>query len=280
MRFLFTRRWVLFALAVAALAWLATELGQWQFHRLDDRRAENSRVAANLDQPPVPITDLMAVGEPVPVQHEWRKVIVHGTWDDENTLVLKYQTRSGAPGVDVVTPLVTDSGAAVLVDRGWLSTANNGGERPELPAATDGQVTVIGWVRVDGTGRATAVNNLETRALSSSAVAEVLDVPLYGGFLDLSSERPVPAEVLELAELPDDTSEGPHFFYGLQWWFFALLAVTGFGYLAYDEARMAREKKAREDQPPVPGTGLGTDPDGSEGAEHPAVHREHHAGHE
>jgi len=271
-RFLFTRRWVLFALAVAALAWLATELGQWQFHRLEDRRQENSRVTENLDQPPVPITDLMAVGKPVPEKNEWRKAIVHGTWDDENTIVLKYQTRNGAAGVDVVTPLVTDSGAAVLVDRGWMSTANNGGERPELPEAGTGVVTVIGWVRVDGTGRATEVNDLETRALSSSAVAEVLDTPLYGGFLDLHTERPVPVASLEPIELPDDTSEGPHFFYGLQWWFFALLAVTGFGYLAYDEARMARSRA-------VPDLGQDLGPD-LESPEHPAVDREHHAGHE
>lgn len=264
MRFLFTRRWVLFAVAVAALAWLATELGQWQFHRLDDRREENSRVAENLDQPPVPIDDLMAVGRPVAERDEWRKVIVHGTWDDASTIVLKYQTRGGAPGVDVVTPLVTSTGDAVLVDRGWMSTANNGGERPDLPSATGGEVTVIGWVRADGTGRATEVNDLETRALSSRAVAEVLDTPLYGGFLDLSRQRPEPAAALEPIELPDDTSDGPHFFYGLQWWFFALLAVVGFGYLAYDESRMARKRAVGD----------------SESAEHPAVDREHHAGHE
>ena len=36
------------------------------------------------------------------------------------------------------------------------------------------------------------------------------------------------------AELPD-LGNGPHFFYGLQWWFFGLLAVFGFFYLAYDE---------------------------------------------
>jgi len=265
-RFLFTRRWVLFAIAVAALAWLATELGQWQFHRLDDRRAENSLVAENLGQPPVPIDDLMEVGKPVEEDHEWRKVIVHGTWDDANTIVLKYQTRSGAPGVDVVTPLVTPSGDAVLVDRGWMATDNNGGERPDLPEATSGEVTVIGWIRVNGTGRATTVTDLETRALSSTSVAKVLDDPLYGGFLDLHTERPAPATALEPIELPDDESEGPHFFYGLQWWFFALLAITGFGYLAFDEARMARREKA---------AALA-----SESPEHPTVDREHDPGHE
>ena len=44
-------------------------------------------------------------------------------------------------------------------------------------------------------------------------------------------------------ELPD-LGNGPHFFYGLQWWFFGLLAVFGFGYLAWDERRRMRRGQA------------------------------------
>src|SRR5206468_3145126 len=90
-RFLFSRRWVLFALTVGLMAWGATLLGQWQFHRLDERRSENSLLKRNLVQPPVPIADLMSVSKAPSDDHEWRKVIVHGTWDDPHTIVLKYQ---------------------------------------------------------------------------------------------------------------------------------------------------------------------------------------------
>lgn len=264
MRFLFTRRWLLFALVVAALAYLATLLGQWQFHRLEERRESNERVSRNIDRPPVPIADLLAVGREVDQDDEWRRVVVHGTWDDANTIVLKYQTRKGGAGVDVITPLVTDEGPAVLVDRGWMATGNTGGTRPETPATSSGPVTVIGWVRKDATGgSATIDDDLTTRSVSSKAAAEVLPHPLYGGFLDLHSESPEPAEPLEEIELPDDKSEGPHFFYGLQWWFFGALAIFGFGYLAYDERRRARMEKAA-----------------SEGAEHAAVDGEHDAGDE
>ncbi len=44
-RFLLSRRWVLFFLVVVVLAWLATQLGQWQFHRLDERKHDNHIVA-------------------------------------------------------------------------------------------------------------------------------------------------------------------------------------------------------------------------------------------
>lgn len=285
MRFLFTRRWVLFGLTVAALAWLATQLGQWQFGRLDDRRDLNHLVAANLDQAPAPVDELLRVGTNPQKDDEWRKVVVHGRWDDQHTIVLKYQTRDGGPGIDVVTPLVTcavvdqrsnddpaddacaEPGPAVLVDRGWMQTDNSGGERPALPAATRGEVTVVGWIRRNATGSAAEVNDLSTRALSSSTASKVLNksavgYDLYGGFLDLESEQPAPANALAAVELPDDTSEGPHFFYGLQWWFFAALAVFGFGYLAYDERRQAQKQRS------------------SERAEHPAVDGEHHSGDE
>ena len=256
MRFLISKRWLLFALFVAALAWATSLLGQWQFHRLDERRAENRLIAANLDRPPVSLGTLLEVGKPPAERDKWREVIVHGTWDDAHTIVLKYQTRDGTSGVDVVTPLLTEGGAAVLVDRGWLETENVGSGRPDLPPAATGPVTVLGWVRLDGSGGATTVSELATRAISSTAAAKVLPYPLYGGFLDLHTESPAPATRLGSTELPDDTSDGPHFFYGLQWWFFGLLAVVGFAYLAYDEWRRAREER-------------------SERAQHAAVDREH-----
>jgi cytochrome oxidase assembly protein ShyY1 len=242
-RFLFSRRWVLFFISVVAMAYGASLLGQWQFHRLDDKRVENKIVARNLDAAPVPVKALLAVGKAVNAQDEWRRVTATGTWDDAHTIVLKYQTNAeGSPGIDVATPLVTIDGPAVIVDRGWMSTDNSGGGRPKTPAPTTGKVTVTGWVRVNATGGASKVSQLQTRALSSEEIAKVLDYPVYGGFLDLSEQSPPPVKRLGHIELPDDTSEGPHFFYGLQWWFFGALAVFGFAFLVYDEWRRAHPR--------------------------------------
>ena len=245
MRFLISKRWLLFALFVAALAWATSLLGQWQFHRLDERRAENRLIAANLDRPPVSLGTLLEVGKPPAERDKWREVIVHGTWDDAHTIVLKYQTRDGTSGVDVVTPLLTEGGAAVLVDRGWLETENVGSGRPDLPPAATGPVTVLGWVRLDGSGGATTVSELATRAISSTAAAKVLPYPLYGGFLDLHTESPAPATRLGSTELPDDTSDGPHFFYGLQWWFFAVLAFGFYLYFAWTEYTSTSSPRGR-----------------------------------
>ena len=73
--------------------------------------------------------------------------------------------------------------------------------------------------------------------------------PLYRGFLDLAAGEPASRRrTSQPVELPDDTSNGPHFFYGLQWWFFGALAVFGFCYLAWDECRQRRGTRPRPAQ--------------------------------
>ena len=139
-------------------------------------------------------------------------------------------------GVDVVVPLETTGGPAVLVDRGWLATDSPDGDVGDVPAPPAGQVTVTGWVRVDATGDSTDVTDRSARAISSTRIGAALDRELYGGFLDLKSEDPAPETELVKAELPDLVN-GPHFFYGLQWGYFGLLAIFGFCYLVYDEWR-------------------------------------------
>ena len=240
MSFLFTRRWLLFALAVVVLAYGAYWLGEWQFHRLADRKERNAQTEQNLHRPPAPVDDVLAVGRPVRPQDEWRRVRATGTYLPQDRIIVRYQTRDGASGVDVVTPLETrPGGPLLLVDRGWVATQNAGTTTPDVPAPPDGEVTVVGWVRADATGDATTVTDGSTRAVSSSAIGATLDRPVYSGFVDAQRESPAPRERLVHAETPD-LSNGPHFFYGLQWWFFGALAVFGFGYLAWDERRKLR----------------------------------------
>ncbi len=240
-----SRRWVLFALAVAILAYGAWWLGEWQFHRLADREHRNAITRHNLAAPPVPVDELLEPGRPVDQAHEWRRVTATGRYVDSETVIIRYQTRNGASGVDVVTPLRTTAGPALLVDRGWMQTKNVGAATQQAPPPPPGTVTVTGWLRADATGDSAVVSDRSARSVSSVEIGRHLPFPVYSGFVDALSESPKPAQPLVPAE-PPDLGNGPHFFYGLQWWFFGVLAVFGFFYLAWDEHRKRRRASAAD----------------------------------
>lgn len=242
LRFLVSRRWILLALSVVVLSYLAYWLGQWQFHRLADRQERNTITERNEVATPRPASEVLSGSHGVAREDEWRLVTATGTYRPDDTVLVRYQTRDGQLGVDVVVPLETTSGAILLVDRGWFAANDQQPSPAAAPPPPPGEVTVTGWVRADATGDSTQVTDSSTRAISSRAIGASLGLTCLRGFVDLKTEDPPAADPLQVAELPD-LGNGPHFFYGLQWWFFGLLAVGGFCYLAVDEWRRTTGRK-------------------------------------
>lgn len=245
-------------------------LGRWQWHRLEDKKAGNAIIRANEKASPRPVDQVLRRGSEPPDSSQYAVVSATGTYDASKTVIVRYQTRDGNAGVDVVVPLMTASGTALLVDRGWFATSNQGlTDASQVPAPPDGRVTVTGWVRQNAGGRSSEVVDASTRAISSTEIEPAIGVPTYGGFVQLITESPRPATPLTKAD-PPDLSNGPHFFYALQWWFFGILALFGYGYLAWEEAtgRAAlrrAQQPARKRQPAR----------GSEGPHHATVDGEH-----
>ena len=76
---------------------------------------------------------MLAPGREVDEEDEWRVVTATGTYLPDETVIVRYRTHEGSAGVDVVVPLQTTGGPAVLVDRGWLATDNGGGDVGDVP---------------------------------------------------------------------------------------------------------------------------------------------------
>ena len=277
LRFLVSRRWVAFALVVVFLGWVAWRLGEWQFDRLDERRDRNATIERNERAGADPILEVMAPGRDVTRDTEWRIVQATGTYAVDDTVIVRYRTREGAAGVDVVVPLELPDGSSVLVDRGWFGTDNRGATSEDVPEPPAGEVTVTGFVRQDAEGDSTQVSDQSTRAVNSGEIAEALDREVLGGWIDLRTESPEAATPLAPVEMPE-LNEGPHFFYGLQWWFFGALAIFGFFYLMYDEWRGGRGPWGKtRDEATRSGAAADRTPPASETAQETAVDRKHHA---
>jgi cytochrome oxidase assembly protein ShyY1 len=136
----------------------------------------------------------------------------------------------------------------VLVDRGWLATDNTDTEF-DVPAPPSGSVTVTGWLQPDSGAEAAATTPTDgqVRAISSAGFAPELPYSVTGGHLLLLEEIPAPSVPLAAPE-PPDLGQGPHFFYGLQWFFFAALAVVGYVWFAWLEVHPRGPRRTTSDE--------------------------------
>jgi cytochrome oxidase assembly protein ShyY1 len=276
LRFLVSRRWILFFAVVVLLAYACLLLGRWQWHRLTSTKANNAIIRSNQTAAPTPVDQVLSRGTDPSSADQYKVVSAVGSYDVSHTIVVRYQTHEGNSGIDVVVPLVTASGTALLVDRGWVATSNQGFTDPsQVPPPPAGKVTVTGWVRRDAGGGSAQVVNASTRAISSAQIQPAIGIPVYGGFVDLLTETPKAAAPLVPAD-PPDLSNGPHFFYALQWWFFGLLAIFGFGYLAWEEATGRAELRRAQQPAKKPADGAAP----SQSPHHTTVDGQHDAGDE
>jgi len=134
---------------------------------------------------------------------------------------------NGVPAVYVVTPLVTEMGRTILVERGYAFSPDARGV--DIGALRERDSTIVEGVfmRLDG-----------------GTLPSDLSWPLYVRRADPAALQPLFPEALEPLVLrrtvmPPDAprglapaplpirSRGPHMSYAVQWFFFATIAVVG-----------------------------------------------------
>lgn len=240
-RLFFTRRWLVRFVAGLLLATACVLLGLWQLDRNEQRADRNAVVEANANAAPVPIDDLVTSDEPVPDTLEWRPVTVDGSYDTDRQLRLRLRPVGGERGVHALVPLVTADGTAILVDRGFVPGADD----VAIADPPDGRVRVTGRLRPTESGRGLGgdVADGAIRHLDLATLADVWQIPMYQGWLEVSDESPPADQPLE--SLPDPTTEaGPHLSYALQWFLFATIGVGGFVLLIRAESKAPAGRSA------------------------------------
>ncbi|OYO23117.1 hypothetical protein CGZ93_06555 [Enemella dayhoffiae] len=236
-------RWIALLLFVTVLAVTFVNLGEWQLRRLEERRESNRIVLTNDAAPVKPFAEVF--NRPITDADQWQRVQVRGTFDAGHQLQVRYRANRDQPGYEVITPMRTDTGQVVLVDRGFLHVPR--GERiPDtLPQPPTGVVVVTGHVRRNEQGRANAIEptNGQVRLINSPAIAKALPYPVVDGYLSAISMQPEQSGGFEPIALPEIT-EGPHLSYAVQWFAFTLIGVVGVVILVRGDLKARRRLRA------------------------------------
>jgi surfeit locus 1 family protein len=224
-----------FALAAVVCAWL----GLWQADRLGQRRAANTVALQARSAPPVQLDD-RTTGDSSLIE---RMVSVVGRYDRAHEVVLRGRSHRGAPGVEIVTPLVFDGGrTAVLVNRGFLPA-------PDAITVEADSLREPGEVRVRGIALLVPSGNGAPLERSGRTTWARLDLEALG------SRMPYSLAPIYIRQLPDPAlprfprrleapvvDDGPHLSYAIQWFAFSIMAVV-FGVIVWRQKRERDEDK-------------------------------------
>jgi surfeit locus 1 family protein len=225
-----------FALAVSAGC---VRLGFWQLSRLEERRLRNAEVAARSALPPAPALALAGDSSA-----RFRRVVADGLYDFARELLLTSRARNGAPGVHLITPLLTERGA-ILVNRGWVY-APDGMRIDAVLWREDSVARVEGYAElfaapqsgpVSTPSVAAAVRRLDHDSLSARfpyPIAPILIVQRLDSGEAAASAKGTPVRVE-----PPPLGDGPHRAYAIQWFAFAVVGVAGTAYVISRDRRGA-----------------------------------------
>lgn len=191
-------------MVAVVIAAVCVRLGFWQLDRLAQRRERNAAIAAAFRDPPVPVEQARRDSLP-----RFRRVIARGPWDYARETTIAGRTRSGSPGVHIVTPMRLADGSIVFVNRGWVYSPD--ARTVDLTSWHEGEAgDVVGYIdEVPPSIRGT-VTAPYVVALADTVVAPTVE-----------PSRP--------ARLPPPAfrDEGPHLNYAVQWFSFAAIALIG-----------------------------------------------------
>jgi cytochrome oxidase assembly protein ShyY1 len=229
--FLRKPRWVALAFVVLLVVPSFVLLSRWQISRLDERRHANSVISANAESAPVDIASVMTAGAPTATiadEQTWRQVTAVGHYDVARQVLVRKRPFEGRNGFLVATPLVTTSGAVLVVNRGWVEAVGGASATPVVPEPPSGTVTVTGRVQPSEQGPSSQPKDLPAGQVTDLDVALVAGaISVYPGYVDLIGSTPAQADGLTPTPVPD-LSDGPHLSYAMQWIVFALVAIVGF----------------------------------------------------
>lgn len=237
-RFLLQPNWLMLTLVVFVFAAACYSiLAPWQFSRNADQQAQNAALTASFTSKPVPVEQLVPAGTEPSSNAVWRMVTMTGTYEPAGEAMARLRTVQGEPAFEIITPFRLTDGRTVLVDRGY-QPPEAGKSVPDYTSPPTGRVTIAARAQADEPAdkRPTFLDTgrRQIYSINSGTVAQATGMKIDPGYFQLDVNQPgVVNAALPLPQLDD----GPYFSYALQWIIFGSMALFGWGYFSWREAR-------------------------------------------
>lgn len=194
----------------AAMVWL----GRWQYGAYDDH--QNADASAALDRAPVPLDTALGPDAPFPTASVSRPVVVSGRYLSSEQF---YVRGMGDDRFAVATPVLTASGAAIIVVRGSAPAAPT-----DAPA---GRVRLEGVLEPSQDSAAPLDGARVTDGIQIPRLVSDFAEDLYAGYV-IATESDPPDSLPPVAVPRPDPSFWAgirNLLYAIQWWTFAAFVV-------------------------------------------------------
>jgi surfeit locus 1 family protein len=216
-------------LAIVLIAAMGA-LGLWQLSAYDRHQTESAKT--RLAQAPLPLDRVLGRDSAFPRDGVGRPVAVRGTYDTTHQFYVRNLPGATARYA-VVTPMVTASGAKILIMRGATP-------HPQASAST-GSVTVDGVLQPS---QSTGAPLNSVRVTDGIRIASVLDsIPgdLYAGYVVLRNSQPTETLPPVRPPIPNPSRWAGfrNLLYAIQWWVFA-------GFVAFMWWRIVRDQDSSD----------------------------------
>lgn len=231
-------RWLVGHVVGLAAIVLFVNLGLWQYSRHEDRAALDARLEERIAADPLSFQDARKVSID---ELELGRVRVSGIYLADEEVVLQARTYNGRSGHNVITPLLTGEGTAVLVNRGWIPIDTPGPPVTDAPPPS-GEVTIVGVARkTEVRGSLGPVDPAEgvlarVSRVDIARLRDQMSSPVADFYLQLV--EPVNTTALPLTlPAPEPGGGPPHLSYAVQWMLFAGVVLVGYPLLMRSTAR-------------------------------------------
>ena len=238
--------WLFTLAALASLAMLGfIALGTWQVQRLAWKESLIARVEHNARAEPIAAPASAAWRGISRSTDEYRRVRLRGQYVHELEALVRASTELGS-GYWVMTPMRTDQGFWVIVNRGFVPQEYRD---PELRAANEptGDQHVVGLLRMTEPGGGVLRSNdaendrWYSRDVQAIATSRKLSqaAPVAPYFVDVSP-TPAPPGPWPRSGMTVLHFSNNHLVYAITWFALAAMMAGAIGYLVVDERRLRR----------------------------------------